>query len=106
MNQWQQFEVDEFEKQILIKLFGQVTIPDKTAKVLSALRIDLNKLIKDFENKIVLVLNDDGRVNSSRLKGVISVYRPQLVRTLDIPDTDFRLVDIIDELCSLIGGLK
>ena len=96
MNQWQQMELDTAEKKLMNILFGQTTIPDRTARILNCLKINPNHYIQKVENKIELVLDNDGRVNGKTLKKMISFWKPEITKVIEIPETNFRLVEVVE----------
>lgn len=104
LNQWQQMEVDEFEKIILKRLFGRTEIPDSTAMILKALRIDPNHYIREFEERIEPFLKETGECDGQFLKRTLKVWKPGIARIIDIPEQDFRLQDFADTLLTLVFG--
>ena len=99
----QQNELDTIEKQILIALFGQDTIPDSTGLLFNIFGINPNKMIKEFEELICPIMNDDGSVSGNFLKKIISIspkYR-DILSFVKIPDGDFLVSNIIFEIISV-----
>lgn len=98
----QQIELDRIEKHILIMIFGQEQIPDVTAGILSALNINPNTYIKEFENRLIPVMKENGDIDGNLLNKVIRLWKPHIADYLNIPSDSFRLSD---KICSYISIL-
>lgn len=102
MNEKQQNELDDAERFVLKKIFGKESIPDKTANVMQALKIDPNAYVKKFESKISPFMDDDGLVDGKAIKTMLKVWKPSLVDLLDIPDDFFNLSIYLENLIYLL----
>lgn len=99
-----QNELDIAEERLLTNLFGSTTIDARTEWLLKFLNIDINNYIQNFENVIKPLMLDNGMVNSTQLRSLVSDKYPLLVNL--VPSTDFRIVDIVDTLTILLKGVK
>ena len=99
-----QNELDIAEERLLTNLFGSTTIDARTEWLLKFLNIDINNYIQNFENVIKPLMLDNGMVNSTQLRSLVSDKYPLLVNL--VPSTDFRIVDIVDTLTIVLKGVK
>lgn len=107
MTTQQQNELDKIEEKILIILFGSVKIPESTAIALRLANINPNVYINKLESLLQPVMLDDGKIDGSMLKKLVSVtkYR-DILSVLTIPDCQFFLSEIVNSLIySLIPGV-
>lgn len=102
MNDKQQMELDEAEKLILKKIFGIECIPDKTAIVLQALKIDPNIYVKKFENKVIRFMAEDGKIDGKAINSMLKLWKPSLIEILEIPDNYFSLAIYLENLIYLL----
>lgn len=99
-----QNELDIAEERLLTTIFGSTTIDVKTEWLLKYLNIDINEYIQNFENIVKPLMLDNGMVDASLTKSLVSTKYPLLSNI--IPSTNFRLVDIVDTLTLLLKGIK
>lgn len=99
-----QNELDVAEERLLTTIFGSATIDAKTEWLLKYLNIDINEYIQNFENIVKPLMLDNGMVDASLTKSLVSTKYPLLSNI--IPSTNFRLVDIVDTLTLLLKGIK
>ena len=99
-----QNELDIAEEKLLTALFGGTEIDAKTQWLLKFLNIDINDLIQNFENTIKPVMLDNGVIDASMVRSLIASKYP-LISNI-IPPNNFRLVNIVDELLSLLKGVN
>lgn len=103
MNQKQQSELDKIESKILILLFGSVAIPEKTSIALKMANVNPNEYIQMFENFMQPILKEDGQVDGIMLKKLIQFTKyKDVVNLFAIPDTDFFLSEIIENIITSI----
>lgn len=98
----QQAELDKIEKHILIMLFGKEQIPDVTAGILTALNINPNSYVKEFEEKLIPVMKENGDIDGTLLNKLIRLWKPHIADYLNIPTDTFRLSE---KICSYISIL-
>lgn len=86
-----QQELDMFEKQILTDLFGGYEAHHLVYKF-GLFKLDLKpkvqKMIHDFESLIKPIMNEEGLVDTAKLKRYINED------IVNIPDGNYRLMDI------------
>ena len=104
MTQWQQLELDKAESLVLTKLFGQETIPNQVATILNCLKINPNHYIQRFEKKIEPFLRQNGMVDGEFLSKMITLWKPDLAKSINIPCKDFRLYDFVDDFFTILVG--
>lgn len=92
-----QRELDTVEKQILVSLFGSEKIPDATGFLFSVFGINPNNLIKEFESFMIPIMNEDGSIDGSLIKKMLSVYPKfrKVLSFIEIPEGEFFLSDKI-----------
>lgn len=99
-----QNELDIAEEKLLTALFGGTEIDAKTQWLLKFLNIDINNLIQNFENTIKPVMLDNGVIDASMARSLIASKYPLISNIM--PSNNFRLVNIVDELLSLLKGVN
>lgn len=67
------------------------------------MRIDPNKYIMAFEEKIIPFMRDNGMIDGKFLARTIKIWKPKIAQYVAIPEGDFRLVDIVDSMVKLMG---
>jgi len=97
----QQMELDRIEKHILVMMFGQEQIPDTTAGLITALNINPNNYIKEFEKKLLPVMKENGDIDGVLLNKMIRLWKPQIADIINIPYESFRLSDNIGRYIQL-----
>ena len=99
-----QNELDIAEEKLLTAIFGSTEIDTKAQWLLKFLNIDINDLIQNFENTLKPVMLDNGMVDAQMVRSLVS-YKYPLIANI-IPSQNFRLVDIVNELLSLLKGVN
>lgn len=95
-----QNELDIAEEKFFTNIFGSIDIDPKIQWLLKFLDIDINKQIQNFENIMKPLMADNGLVNVELVK---SLY-PSVSNLL--PNTNFRLVEVVDSLSTILKGVK
>jgi hypothetical protein len=96
-----QSELDLAEERLLIALFGSTEIDAKTQWLLKFLNIDINKLIQNFESTVKPLMLDNGMIDASLTKALVSSKYPMLANI--VPSQNFRLVDVVELMKGVIG---
>jgi hypothetical protein len=96
-----QSELDLAEERLLIALFGSTEIDPKTQWLLKFLNIDINKLIQNFESTVKPLMLDNGMIDASLTKALVSSKCPMLANI--VPSQNFRLVDVVELMKGVIG---
>jgi hypothetical protein len=96
-----QSELDLAEERLLIALFGSTEIDAKTQWLLKFLNIDINKLIQNFESTVKPLMLDNGMIDASLTKALVSSKCPMLANI--VPSQNFRLVDVVELMKGVIG---
>lgn len=99
-----QSELDLAEERLLTAVFGSTEIDAKAQWLLKFLNIDINELIQNFENTVRPLMLDNGMIDVALTRSIVSSKYPVL--SYIIPEKNFRLVDIVDELTKLLIGVK
>ena len=99
-----QSELDLAEARLLTAVFGTTEINTETQWLLKFLNIDINKYIQNFESLVKPLMLDNGKVDASMMRSLVSSKYPVLSNI--IPTTDFRLVEVVDILTGLLKGVK
>lgn len=99
-----QNELDIAEEKLLTAIFGSTEIDTKAQWLLKFLNIDINDLIQNFENTLKPVMLDNGMVDAQMVRSLVSYKYPLMANI--IPSQNFRLVDIVNELLSLLKGVN
>lgn len=95
-----QNELDIAEEKFFNNIFGSTDLDPKIQWLLKFLDIDINKQIQNFENIMKPLMLDNGLVNVELVK---SLY-PSVSRIL--PNTNFRLVELVDSLSIILKGVR
>ena len=95
-----QQELDVAEERFFTTIFGSTEIDAKTQWLLKFLDIDINKQIQNFENIVKPLMLENGLIDTNLVK---SLY-PSVSKLL--PDSNFRLVDIVDSLSLILKGVR
>lgn len=95
-----QQELDVAEERFFTTIFGSTEIDAKTQWLLKFLDIDINKQIQNFENIVKPLMLENGLIDTNLVK---SLY-PAVSKLL--PDSNFRLVDIVDSLSLILKGVR
>ena len=99
-----QSELDLAEARLLTAVFGSTEITTEAQWLLKFLNIDINKYIRNFESLVKPLMLDNGKVDASMMRSLVSSKYPVLSNI--IPTTDFRLVEVVDILTGLLKGVK
>lgn len=99
-----QNELDVAEEKLFKAIFGGTDLDAKTQWLLKFFNIDINDLIQNFENTIKPVMLDNGMVDAQMVRSLVASKYP-LISNI-IPPNNFRLVDIVNELLSLLKGVN
>lgn len=95
-----QQELDVAEERFFTTIFGSTEIDAKTQWLLKFLDIDINKQIQNFENIVKPLMLENGLIDTNLVK---SLY-PAVSNFL--PESNFRLVDIVDSLSLILKGVR
>lgn len=95
-----QQELDVAEERFFTTIFGSTEIDAKTQWLLKFLDININKQIQNFENIVKPLMLENGLIDTNLVK---SLY-PSVSKLL--PDSNFRLVDIVDSLSIILKGVR
>lgn len=87
----QQVELDKIEKYVLIMFFGQEQIPEPTAGLMTAFNINPNVYIREFENKLLPVMKENGDIDGAMLNKIIRLWKPHIADIINFPYESFRL---------------
>lgn len=99
-----QNELDIAETKLLQALFGSTEIDAKTQWLLKYLNIDINDMIQTFENLMKPLMLDNGVVDAGLTRSLVATKYPLISKMF--PTENFRLVDIVNELTTLLKGVK
>lgn len=67
------------------------------------MKIDPNSYIKAFEQKVTPFMLENGMIDGKFLARSLRTWKPKIAQYIDIPEKDFRLVELTDILAKLIG---
>ena len=99
-----QNELDIAETKLLETLFGSTELDAKTQWLLKFFNIDINNNIQTFENLMKPLMLDDGMVDASLARSLVATKYPLISNIL--PSENFRLVNIVNEITTLLKGIK
>lgn len=99
-----QNELDIAETKLLETLFGSTELDAKTQWLLKFFNIDINNTIQTFENLMKPLMLDDGMVDASIARSLVATKYPLISNIL--PSENFRLVNIVNEITTLLKGIK
>jgi hypothetical protein len=99
-----QNELDLAETKLLESLFGSTELDAKAQWLLKFFNIDINNTIQTFENLMKPLMLDNGMVDASLTRSLVATKYP-LISNI-IPSQNFRLVDIVNELTTILKGTK
>ena len=99
-----QSELDLAEERLLTAVFGSTDISTGAQWMLKFLNIDINNYIQNFESMMKPLMLDNGKVDAALMKSIVSAKYPVLSNI--IPASDFRLVEVVDELTKLLKGVE
>lgn len=99
-----QNELDIAETKLLETLFGSTELDAKTQWLLKFFNIDINNTIQTFENLMKPLMLDDGMVDASLARSLVATKYPLISNIL--PSENFRLVNIVNEITTLLKGIK
>ena len=99
-----QNELDIAETKLLETLFGSTELDAKTQWLLKFFNIDINNTIQTFENLMKPLMLDDGMVDASLARSLVATKHPLISNML--PSENFRLVNIVNEITTLLKGIK
>ena len=71
---------------------------------MNCLKINPNQYIQRFEKKIEPFLRQNGMVDGEFLTKMMKLWKPELAQTLEIPCSDFRLCDFVDDVFTILIG--
>lgn len=95
-----QVELDKAEEMVFNKLWGSTQPSQASLTILNMLGIDINDYIQAFENRVRPFMKDNGLIDGTRLRQVVSLKSPKLAET--IPAHDFRLCDLVEGVISCL----
>lgn len=99
-----QNELDIAETKLLEALFGSTELDAKTQWLLKFFNIDINNTIQTFENLMKPLMLDDGTVDARLARSLVATKHPLISNIL--PSENFRLVNIVNEITTLLKGIK
>lgn len=99
-----QNELDLAETKLLESLFGSTELDAKAQWLLKFFNIDINNTIQTFENLMKPLMLDNGMVDAGLTRSLVATKYP-LISNI-IPSQNFRLVDIVNELTTILKGTK
>ena len=103
-----QNELDIAETKLLETLFGSTELDAKTQWLLKFFNIDINNTIQTFENLMKPLMKplmlDDGTVDARLARSLVATKHPLISNIL--PSENFRLVNIVNEITTLLKGIK
>ena len=95
-----QQELDVAEERFFTSIFGSTEIDAKTQWLLKFLDIDINKQIQNFENIIKPLMLENGLIDTNLVKSLYPAV------SIFLPESNFRLVDIVDSLSLILKGVR
>lgn len=88
-----QTELDIFEEAVLRDLWHDIAPPPKIRLALNLAGYDVQNVIDKFEALVKPVMTSQGLVNGKQLKNILRSTYPGIVKLVNFPEEDFRLID-------------
>lgn len=71
-----------------------------------ALRINPNKIIKKFEDKVEPFLTEEGNLDGKTVRTAMMIWKPELMNLIAVPDGETSLTEFVDVLSDVLLGRK
>lgn len=70
------------------------------------MKVNPNRLIKKFEDKIEPFLTEEGLLDGKTVRTAITIWKPELRNLIAVPDKETSLTEFVDVLSDVLLGRK